>query len=57
MTGMDGTTMLSYAGKLTPDQTWDLVHYVRVLQVAHGSVERKTLESAGGAKALATTPH
>ena len=57
MTGMDGTSMESYAGKLTPDQTWDLVHYVRVLQVAHKSEERRTLESAGGAKALSTTPH
>ena len=32
MTGMDGSPMLSYADKLTPDEAWDLVHFVRALQ-------------------------
>jgi cytochrome c oxidase cbb3-type subunit 2 len=33
MTGLDGTPMPSYASGLTPDQAWDLVHYVRTLQM------------------------
>jgi cytochrome c oxidase cbb3-type subunit 2 len=52
MTGLDGTSMLSYADKLSPDQAWDLVHFVRVLQVAHKGAERKVLDAAGGLKAL-----
>lgn len=52
MTGMDGSPMLSYADKLTADQAWDLVHYVRTLQVAHKSKESSILAAAGGQKAL-----
>jgi cytochrome c oxidase cbb3-type subunit 2 len=52
MTGMDGSPMLSYADKLTPDQAWDLVHFVRTLQVAHKSKESSILAEAGGPKAL-----
>jgi cytochrome c oxidase cbb3-type subunit 2 len=33
MTGLDGTPMPSFANGLTPDQIWDLVHYVRTLQM------------------------
>lgn len=33
MTGLDGTPMPSFADYLTPDQAWDLVHYLRTLQV------------------------
>jgi cytochrome c oxidase cbb3-type subunit 2 len=33
MTGLDGTPMPSFANGLTPDQAWDLVHYVRTLQI------------------------
>jgi len=33
MTGLDGTPMPSYANGLTPEQAWDLVHYVRTLQI------------------------
>lgn len=54
MTGMDGSPMGSYADKLTTDQAWDLVHFIRVLQVAHKSEERRVLEAAGGRKTLTT---
>lgn len=33
MTGLDGTPMPSFADYVTPDQAWDLVHYLRTLQV------------------------
>jgi len=33
MTGLDGTPMPSYADYLRPDQAWDLVHFLRTLQV------------------------
>jgi cytochrome c oxidase cbb3-type subunit 2 len=39
MTGLDGTPMPSYADYVTPDQAWDLVHYLRTLQV-HYSKKR-----------------
>ena len=34
MTGLDGTPMPSYADDLKPDQAWDLVHFLRTLQVS-----------------------
>jgi len=46
MTGMDGSPMLSYADKMTPEQTWDVIHYVRTLQVGRRN-------TAGVGKALA----
>jgi len=55
MTGMDGSPMVSYADKLTPEQAWDLVHYVRVLQVGRKNKENSVLASAGGPKALVTS--
>jgi len=33
MTGLDGTPMPSFANSLTSAQTWDLVHYLRTLQL------------------------
>jgi cytochrome c oxidase cbb3-type subunit 2 len=48
MTGMDGSPMLSYADKLTPDQAWDLVHYTRTLQVGHKNKENSVLAAAAG---------
>lgn len=33
MTGPDGTPMPSFADDLKPDQAWDLVHFLRTLQV------------------------
>jgi cytochrome c oxidase cbb3-type subunit 2 len=56
MTGMDGSPMLSYADKLSADQAWDLVHFVRALQTVHKSVERTILTAAGGHKAI-SAPH
>jgi mono/diheme cytochrome c family protein len=49
MTGMDGSPMVSYADKLTPDQAWDLVHYVRTLQVGHRNKENSLLAAAAAA--------
>jgi mono/diheme cytochrome c family protein len=57
MTGMDGSPMLSYAGKLNDEQAWDLVHFIRTLQTARRSREKSVLESAGGPKALAVSGH
>jgi mono/diheme cytochrome c family protein len=37
MTGLDGTPMPSYADYLKPVQAWDLVHYLRTLQVNYKS--------------------
>jgi mono/diheme cytochrome c family protein len=33
MTGLDGTPMPSFANGLSQDQAWDLVHYLRTLQL------------------------
>ena len=45
MTGMDGTPMPAYLGKLTPEEGWALVHFVRTLQTARKSPERKVLSA------------
>jgi len=34
MTGLDGTPMPSFQEDLKPDQAWDLVHFLRTLQVS-----------------------
>ena len=39
MTGVDGTPMPSFADVVKPEEAWDLVHYLRTLQVAHKSPE------------------
>jgi cytochrome c oxidase cbb3-type subunit 2 len=39
MTGVDGTPMPSFADVIKPEEAWDLVHYLRTLQVAHKSPE------------------
>src|SRR5271154_2846261 len=39
MTGLDGTPMPSFADVIKPDVAWDLVHYLRTLQVYHKSPE------------------
>src|ERR1700674_2387349 len=39
MTGLDGTPMPSFADVIKPEDAWDLVHYLRTLQVAHKSPE------------------
>ena len=39
MTGLDGTPMPSYGDQIKPEDAWDLVHYLRTLQVTHQSPE------------------
>src|SRR5467141_1724637 len=39
MTGLDGTPMPSFSDVLKPADAWDLVHYLRTLQVTHKSPE------------------
>jgi mono/diheme cytochrome c family protein len=39
MTGLDGTPMPSFADNITPDEAWDLVHFLRTLQVGVKSPE------------------
>lgn len=34
MTGLDGTPMPSFADQLKPEEAWDLVHFLRTLQVS-----------------------
>jgi mono/diheme cytochrome c family protein len=39
MTGLDGTPMPSFADVIKPEDAWDLVHYLRTLQVYRKSPE------------------
>lgn len=39
MTGLDGSPMPSFADVIKPEDAWDLVHYLRTLQVTHKSPE------------------
>src|ERR1700720_2662640 len=39
MTGLDGTPMPSFADVIKPEDAWDLVHYLRTLQIKHKSAE------------------
>lgn len=39
MTGLDGTPMPSFADVIKPEDAWDLVHYLRTLQVTRKSPE------------------
>ena len=45
MTGLDGTPMPSFADVVKPDEAWDLVHYLRTLQIYHNSPELALWES------------
>src|SRR6202140_3541859 len=45
MTGLDGTPMPSFADVIKPNEAWDLVHYLRTLQVTHKSPELRLWES------------
>ena len=45
MTGLDGTPMPSFADVIKPDDAWDLVHFLRTLQVTHKSTELALWES------------
>jgi len=58
-TGLDGTPMPSFADVVKPDEAWDLVHYLRTLQVARKSPELTMWESTKEGEALvaAQKPH
>jgi mono/diheme cytochrome c family protein len=46
MTGLDGTPMPSFADVIKPQDAWDLVHYLRTLQVTHKSPELAIWQSS-----------
>jgi mono/diheme cytochrome c family protein len=48
MTGVDGTPMPSFADVIQPNDAWDLVHYLRTLQVHRKSQENKIVHETGG---------
>jgi mono/diheme cytochrome c family protein len=48
MTGLDGTPMPSFADVIQPSDAWDLVHFLRTLQVQRKSKENEVLKGAGG---------
>jgi mono/diheme cytochrome c family protein len=45
LSGVDGTPMPSFADVVKPDEAWDLVHFLRTLQVTHKSPELVLWES------------
>lgn len=55
MTGMDGSPMVSYADKMTGDQAWDLVHFVRTLQTSHKRAPHKTQSAASEQASVAAS--
>jgi cytochrome c oxidase cbb3-type subunit 2 len=48
MTGLDGTPMPSFADNIQPNDAWDLVHFLRTLQVNRRGKENEVLKTAGG---------
>jgi mono/diheme cytochrome c family protein len=48
ITGLDGTPMPSFADVIQPNDAWDLVHFLRTLQVNRHSKENAVLKAAGG---------
>jgi mono/diheme cytochrome c family protein len=48
MTGVDGTPMPSFNDVIQPNDAWDLVHYLRTLQIKRHSKENEVLSAAGG---------
>lgn len=48
MTGVDGTPMPSFADVIQPNDAWDLVHFLRTLQVHRPSKENQVLMAAHG---------
>jgi len=52
MTGLDGTPMPSFADVVKPGDAWDLVHYLRTLQVNNKSPELTLWESTPEGKAI-----
>ena len=47
MTGVDGTPMPSFADVIQPNDAWDLVHFLRTLQVHRHSKENDVAKGAG----------
>jgi len=45
---VDGTPMPSFADVIQPNDAWDLVHYLRTLQVHRKSQENKLVKETGG---------
>jgi cytochrome c oxidase cbb3-type subunit 2 len=55
MTGLDGTPMPSFADVIKPEDAWDLVHFLRTLQVSHKSPELALWQSTKeGAEQIAS---
>ncbi len=54
MTGLDGTPMPSFADVVKPEEAWDLVHYLRTLQVNNASPELALWQSTPEGKAIVT---
>ncbi len=52
MTGLDGTPMPSFADVIKPEDAWDLVHFLRTLQVNNPSPELTLWESTPEGKAI-----
>jgi len=56
MTGLDGTPMPSFADVVKPEEAWDLVHFLRTLQVTYKSPELTLWESTKeGAQQIAAS--
>jgi hypothetical protein len=45
--------MPSFADNVKPNEAWDLVHFLRTLQVGRPSPENNVLKAAGGRSILA----
>jgi len=56
MTGVDGTPMPSFNDVIQPNDAWDLVHYLRTLQINRHSKENDVLRTAGGKIPKIETP-
>jgi mono/diheme cytochrome c family protein len=48
MTGLDGTPMPSFADVIQPNDAWDLVHFLRTLQIKRHGKENEVLSAAHG---------
>jgi mono/diheme cytochrome c family protein len=55
MTGLDGTPMPSFADVIKPDDAWDLVHYLRTLQIYNKSPELTMWEGTKEGAAIVNT--
>jgi len=48
LTGLDGTPMPSFAAAMTPDQRWDVIHYIRTLSSSktHSAGKNDSIQTA-----------